>query len=91
VQRGRGWRRQLVPGDGPLARVPPLVVFLVVTAVFATGVLVGGVAGAGLLTALAVLIGALLAAAWARLAPAERALRLVVLLVLFAIAVSLVD
>jgi hypothetical protein len=91
VRRGRGWRRQLVPGDGPLARVPPLVVFLVVAAVFATGVLVGGMTGAVLLAALAVLMAALLAAAWARPAPAERALRLMVLLVLLAVAISLVD
>ena len=87
--REPGWRRQLVPGDGPLARIPPLVVFLVVAAVFAAGVLVGGAVGAALLAALAVLVAALLAVAWPRLAPAERGLRLVVLLVLVAIAVSL--
>lgn len=84
-------RRQLTPGDGPLARVPPLAVFVVVVAVFAAGVLIGGTAGAGVLVALAVLVGALLAVTWPRLAPAERALRMLVLLVLLAIAISLLD
>jgi ABC-type uncharacterized transport system permease subunit len=78
----------LVPGEGPLARVPAPLVFLAVAAVFAAGVLVGGAVGALLLGALAVLIAALLAVAWPRLAPAERGLRLVVLLVLVAVAVS---
>jgi hypothetical protein len=65
------------------------VVFLVVLAVFAASVLLGGVVGAVLLAVLAVLVAALLAVAWPRLAPAERGLRLVVLLVLVAIAISL--
>ena len=90
MRRERGWRRQLVPGDGPLSRIPPLAVFLVVAVVFAGGVLLGGAAGAAMLTALAVLVGLLLVATWPRLAPAERAMRLVVLLVLLAIAISLV-
>ena len=79
-----------MPGQGPLARVPPVVVFLVVAAVFATGVLVGGVVGACLLSLLALLVTALLVVAWPRLTSAERALRLVVLLVMVAIAISLV-
>ena len=82
-------RRQLVPGDGPLARVPPAVVFLVVAGVFAAGVLVGGAVGAGLLAVLALLVGALLAVTWPRLTAAERTLRLVALLVLVAVAISL--
>jgi hypothetical protein len=89
VARDRGWQRQLVPGNGPLARVPPAAAFLVVVAVFATAVLVGGALGAVLLVALAALAGVLLAAAWPRLAPVERALRVVVLLVLVAVALSL--
>jgi hypothetical protein len=91
VGRQPGWRRQLVPGDGPLARVPPLVAFLVVAAVFAAGVLIGGAAGAGLLAGLAALVAALLVVAWPRLTPVERALRLLVLLVLVAVAISQVD
>lgn len=89
--RGHDRRRKLVPGDGPLAKVPPLVVFLVVAALFAVGVLVGGGTGAALIALLAVLAGVLLAVAWPRLAPVERALRLVVLLVLVAVAISLVN
>lgn len=83
---GRGWRRTLIPGEGPLSAVPPIAAFLVVAALFAAGVLVGGVTGAVLLGLLAVLVGLLLAAAWPRLAPRDRALRLVVLLAVVAIA-----
>lgn len=68
--------------------MPPLAAFVAVTAVFAAGVLIGGIAGALMLGALAVLAGMLLAAAWPRLRPPERALRLVVLLVLVAVAIS---
>lgn len=89
MRQGRGWRGRLVPGEGPLARVRPPVVFLVVAAVFATGVLVGGAIGVALLVALAAAVGVLLAATWPRLTPAERTLRLLVLLVLAAIAISL--
>jgi hypothetical protein len=81
-------RRRLVPGNGPLARVSPVAVFAVVAAVFAVGVLVGGVLGAALLIALAGLVGALLAATWRRLTPAERALRLAVLVVVIVVAVT---
>lgn len=86
VRQQRGWRRQLVPGSGPLATVPPLLVFLVVAAVFAAGVLAGGALGAVLLGALAVFVAVLLAVAWPRLGPPDRALRLVVLLALVAVA-----
>jgi hypothetical protein len=90
VARERGWRRrQLVPGDGPLARVPPPVAFLVVGAVFAAGVDVGGALGAALLAGLALLIAALLAAAWPWITPAERILRVVVLLIVVAIGLTL--
>jgi hypothetical protein len=87
VQDRRGWR-QLVPGTGPLATVPPIAVFAVVAVVFAAGVLVGGVIGALLLFGLAVLVAALLAATWRQLRPADRVLRLFVPLALIAVAVS---
>jgi uncharacterized membrane protein YfcA len=80
--------RRLVPGDGPLARVSPVLAFLVVAAVFAVGVVVGGVLGAVLLFALAALVGLLVAATWSRLSGPERVLRAVVLLVLLAVALS---
>lgn len=81
-----GFRRRLVPGSGPFAAVPPLAAFLVVAAVFAAGVVVGGPVGAALLAGIAVLVGLLLAATWARLSPPERVLRLLVLLVVVAVA-----
>lgn len=77
------------PGNGnPLNTVPPLAAFVAVTAVFAAGVLIGGIVGALVLGALAVLVATLLAASWPRLRPPERALRVVVLIVLVAIAIS---
>jgi len=78
-----------MPGRGPLARVPPLAAFVVVAAWFSAGVLIGGAAGAAVLVALAALVAALLALTWPRLAPAQRVLRVVVLFVLLAIAMSL--
>ena len=84
----RRWHRRLVPGNGPLTKVSPIVAFVFVAAVFAAGVLVSGLIGAGLLAVLACLVAALLVVTWRRLPPAERALRLVTLLVLIAVAVS---
>jgi hypothetical protein len=81
-------RAQLLAGDGPLARVPPLVAFLVVAALFAVGVLVGGATGALLLGILAAGVAVLLAATWPVLAPGQRVGRVLVLLVLVAVAIS---
>lgn len=83
-------KRPLLPGDGPLARVRPVVAFLVVLGLFLTGVLVGGTVGATLLGVLVVGAIALLAATWQVLTPAQRTLRVVVLLVLVVITVELV-
>lgn len=83
-------KRPLLPGDGPLARVRPVVAFLVVLGLFVTGVLVGGTLGAVLLGVLVVGAIALLAATWRLLSPAQRTLRVVVLLVLAVIALELV-
>ncbi|TDQ53966.1 hypothetical protein EV188_106112 [Actinomycetospora succinea] len=85
-----GKRGRAVPGDGPLARVPAVAVFAVVVVVFAAGVILGGVLGAALLGVLALGVAALLVATWPRLGPGERAVRLLVLVVLVAIAVGLV-
>jgi len=88
----RGRRPSRVPllaGDGPLAKVPPVVAFLVVIALFATAVLVRGPVGAALLGLLAAGVGVLLANTWAVLSPSARVGRLVVLAVLVAVAVSL--
>lgn len=84
-----GRRGRLLPGDGPLARVPAVAVFLVVVVVFAVGVVVGGTVGALLLGLLALGVAALLAVTWARLSPAERVVRVLCLAALAAIAVGL--
>ncbi len=81
-------RRRLLPGDGPLAGVHPLLAFLVVLALFVLGVWLGGPAGALVLGVLAAAVGVLLAAAWPRLSPTERALRVLVLLTVVAIALQ---
>ncbi|MGH3762880.1 DUF6703 family protein [Actinophytocola sp.] len=81
-------RAPLLSGNGPLARVPPLAVFLVVAAVFAIGVIVGGETGALLLGLLAAGVAVLLAATWQVLAPVERAGRVLVLVVLVAVTIS---
>ena len=86
----RSTKAKLVEGDGPLSRVPPAAVFLVVAAVFVVGVLVRGVPGAVLLGVLAAAVAVLLAVTWSALAPAQRFGRVLILGVLIAVAVSVV-
>jgi hypothetical protein len=86
----RSLRAPLIAGNGPLSKVPPAAAFLVVAVVFGVGVLVGGTVGAVLLGVLALGVLVLLIAAWRALGPAERAMRIGVLLVLVAVAVSVV-
>lgn len=81
-------RSRLLPGEGPLARVPAVAAFLGVLVVFVVAVLVAGVVGAVLLVALAVGVALLLAATWSRLTGPERAGRCLVLAVLVAVAVA---
>lgn len=88
MARGRSTKAPLLPGRGPLAGVPPLVVFLLVIGVFTAGVLIKGAVGACLLLALAAGVGALLAATWGVLAPGQRIGRIAVLAMLVVIAVS---
>ena len=83
-------RGPMVPGEGPLARVPPVLVFVAVVVVFTAAVILGGVVGALLLGLLALGVAGLLAATWPRLTPSARAVRVLVLVVLVAIAVGLV-
>jgi hypothetical protein len=66
------------------------VAFVLVLGLFITGVLVGGGVGAALLGVLIIGAGVLLAATWKVLSPAQRTLRVVVLLVLVIITVELV-
>jgi hypothetical protein len=80
-------RAPLLAGNGPLAKVRPLVVFVVVIGLFAAGVLISGVLGAALLGLLAVGVAVLLATTWRALTPTDRVMRVVVLAVLVAVAV----
>jgi hypothetical protein len=80
----------MIAGEGPLARVPAPAVFAVVVIVFAAGVLIGGVVGAVLLGVLALGVAGLLAATWPALGTGERAVRVLVLAILVAIAIGLV-
>jgi hypothetical protein len=82
-------RRPLLPGSGPLAGTPPVLVFLVVAVVFAVAILVGGSIGALLLALLAVGVAVLLATTWARLSPPERLARGLVLAVLVAVTIGM--
>lgn len=84
----KDWWRPLLPGAGPLARVHPAVAFIAVLVVFAVGVWWGGPLGALLLGLLAVAVAALLAATWPRLSAPERAVRVLVLATLVAIALQ---
>jgi len=82
-------RAPLVAGVGPLARVPPAAAFGVVVVVFGLAVWVRGAVGAVLLGVLGVGLVVLLAATWQVLRPADRVLRVIVVLILAAVAVSL--
>ncbi|SHF41914.1 hypothetical protein [Streptoalloteichus hindustanus] len=88
MDRRRPTRAPLLPGDGPLSRVPPVVAFLVVFGLFALGVWLRGAVGAALLGLLTLLVVVLLVATWSRLRPVERVGRIVVIAVLAAVAVS---
>ncbi|ONI92533.1 hypothetical protein ALI22I_03675 [Saccharothrix sp. ALI-22-I] len=78
----------MIPGSGPLARVPAPAVFLLVLLLFGLGVWLQGVVGALLLGVLALGVAVLLATTWQLLAPSARVLRLLVLAVLVLITVS---
>ncbi len=86
----RSLKAKLIAGDGPLSRVPPLAVFVVVAALFVVAVIVRGAPGALLLGVLAAGIALMLAATWGALAPVQRFGRVLILGLLIIIAVSLV-
>lgn len=81
-------KRPLIPGAGPLSRVPAPAAFLLVLVLFGLGVWLGGAVGALLLGVLAAGVAVLLATTWPLLTPSARVLRLLVLGVLVLIAVS---
>ncbi|HEY0497527.1 MAG TPA: hypothetical protein VGD48_17405 [Kutzneria sp.] len=88
-RRGRrDLKTPLVPGTGPLARVPTAAVFGLVLVLFVVGVVVRGPVGAGLLGALALVVLGLLGATWRVLSTADRGLRIVVIVILVAVLVS---
>lgn len=82
-------RGSRVPGDGPLKSVPPAVAFLVVAAVFTGGILLGGAPGAVLLAALGLFVLAMVVSTWSRLSTPERAVRILVLVILAGVIASL--
>ncbi len=83
----RNMRAKLLPGDGPLARVRPILVFVVVIGLFAAGVGISGPLGALLLGVLALGVGVLLAATWKALSPTDRVMRVGVFVLLVVIAI----
>jgi hypothetical protein len=72
-----------------MAKVPPPAAFLAVIVVFGLAVWLHGVVGALLLGALGLGVLGLLAATWQVLKPADRVLRVIVVLILAGIAISL--
>jgi hypothetical protein len=89
VRRRGDSRAPLLAGNGPLTRVPPFAAFIVVIAVFGVAVWLRGAAGAALLGVLGLGVLALLAATWRVLRPADRLLRVIVVAILAAVAISL--
>jgi len=85
----RSSRQQLIAGDGPLAKVPPVAAFALVIGLFLLAVLVRGVLGGVLLCVLAAAVGAMLAATWRALTPPARTGRVLILGALIAIAISM--
>ncbi|MEV4317970.1 hypothetical protein [Actinocrispum sp. NPDC049592] len=83
----RNMRVKLLPGDGPLARVRPILVFIVVIGLFAAGVGISGPLGALMLGVLALGVGVLLAVTWKALGPTDRVMRIGVFVLLVAIAI----
>jgi energy-coupling factor transporter transmembrane protein EcfT len=90
VRGKRSTKAKLVEGSGPLSRVPPVAVFIVVAAVFVVGVVVRGMLGGVLLGVLAAAIAVLLAVTWGALTSAQRFGRTLILILLIIIAVSVV-
>jgi hypothetical protein len=82
-------RSALLPGSGPLSKVPPALVFLVILALFAVAIWQRGTVGAALLGLPGLGVIGLLVGTWRVLKPAERALRVFVVLVLAAVAISM--
>ena len=89
IRRRADSRAPLLAGNGPLAKVPPLAAFVVVIIVFGVAIWLRGPVGAALLGVLGLGVLGLLAATWQVLRPAERVLRVIVVAILAAVAISL--
>lgn len=89
IRRRADSRAPLLAGNGPLAKMPPLVGFVAVIIVFGLAVWLRGPVGAALLGVLGLGVLALLAATWQVLRPADRVLRVIVIAILAAVAISL--
>ena len=83
-------RQQLISGDGPLAKVPPVAAFALVIGLFLVAVLVRGILGGVLLGLLALVVAAILATAWPVLTPPARTGRLLILGALITIAIAMI-
>ena len=89
IRRRVDSRAPLVAGRGPLAGVPPVAAFVVVILVFGVAIWLRGAVGAALLGVLGLGVLTLLAVTWRALRPADRILRVIVIAILAAVAISL--
>lgn len=85
----RARRAPLLAGDGPLAKVPPVVAFLAVIAIFVAAIVVRGALGAVLLGVLALGVTVLLVGTWRALTESQRLARVLVLALLVAAAITM--
>jgi hypothetical protein len=85
------WEQRLGPVVAFVGSLPRFVPFLLVMGLLLAGLFLQGVAGAGILLLLAAGLGALLVLAWPALAPNARAVRVAVLSLLVARAVTFVS
>lgn len=90
IRSRRDSRAPLLAGNGPLAKMPPVAGFAVVLVLFGLAIWLRGVTGAVLLGVLGLGLVVLLATTWQVLRPADRVLRVIVIGILVAVAVSMV-
>jgi hypothetical protein len=89
VRGRRASRERLLPGSGPLSKVPPVAAFALVLGLFLVAVLVRGVLGGILLCLLAAGIATLLATTWRVLTPPARVGRVLILGALITVGVAM--
>ncbi|GAA4017986.1 hypothetical protein GCM10022247_46760 [Allokutzneria multivorans] len=88
MNQRRSSRAQLIPGEGPLSRVPPAAAFFGVLVLFVAGVLIKGVIGAVLLGVLTLGVLGMLVAAWSALSVVDRLMRFLVFAIMVAVTIS---